>query len=124
MKSKRIVIVDDCRLSCAIAKDILTDAGFDVVTATTGLEANPHIYGSPRPDLILLDIEMPMLKGDQKVRLLKERPSSKDIPVLLISSKREEDLAEIARLSGADGFLCKPLRKDSLFEALARFQLI
>ncbi|PLX83844.1 MAG: two-component system response regulator [Desulfuromonas sp.] len=112
---KRIVVIDDSELVLAIASEALEQAGFEVFTAGSGIEANSIIY-SPmrRPDLILLDVMMPMLNGDRKVRLLKEREASRHIPVLLMSTKPAEELEGLARSSGADGFLRKPFTALSL----------
>ncbi|HXV22097.1 MAG TPA: response regulator [Desulfuromonadales bacterium] len=118
---RRIVVIDDCRLTLAIARDILEQGGYEVFTAESGIDANNIIYGAARPDLILLDVEMPMLRGDRKVQLLKKSERSRDIPVVLISNRPAAELAAIARACGADGYLVKPLRKDSLLEHLSRF---
>jgi len=117
----RVVVIDDCRLTLAMARDILEEAGLEVFTAESGIEANAAIYGSPPPDLILLDVEMPMLRGDRKVELLKRAESSRHIPVVLMSHRRAEELEEMAVRSGADSFLVKPLRKQTLLEHLSRF---
>jgi len=117
----RVVVIDDCRLTLAMAKDILEEAGLEVFVAESGIEANTAIYGSPPPDLILLDVEMPMLRGDRKVELLKRSASSRQIPVVLMSHRRPEDLAAMASRCGADSFLVKPLRKNTLLEHLARY---
>jgi len=117
----RVVVIDDCRLTLAMARDILEEAGLEVFTAESGIAANAAIYGSPPPDLILLDVEMPMLRGDRKVELLKRAESSRGIPVVLMSHRRAEELEEMARRSGADSFIVKPLRKQTLLEHLSRF---
>jgi CheY-like chemotaxis protein len=117
----RSVVIDDCKLTLAIAKDILEAAGYEVFTAESGIDANSIIYVPARPDLILLDVEMPMLRGDRKVQLLKRSESSRDIPVVLISHRPAAELAELARLCGADSYLVKPLQKNSLLEHLSRF---
>jgi CheY-like chemotaxis protein len=114
MAGKRIVIIDDSKLVLAVASDALQSAGYDVVATDSGIEANQHIYASKRPDLILIDIMMPLLNGDRKVKLLKERESSRHIPILLISSKPLEELAAIASESGADGYLQKPFDAPTL----------
>lgn len=121
MPMRRIVVIDDCKLTLAVARDILEGAGFEVFTAESGIDANIIIYGATRPDLILLDVEMPMLRGDRKVQLLKKSASSRDIPVILMSHKPAAELAELARACGADGYLVKPLCEDFLLEHLARF---
>jgi DNA-binding response OmpR family regulator len=118
---KRIVIIDDCRLTLTMARDILEEAGYEVLTAETGIEANQHIYANPSPDLILLDVVMPMLQGDSKVKLLKNRESSARIPVLLISSKSIQELESLVTSSGADGFMQKPLRPQTLLSTVQQW---
>ena len=114
MAIKRVVVIDDSKLVLAVAADALQGAGYEVVTADSGIEANRHIYSSRRPDLILIDVMMPMLNGDRKVRLLKERESSRNIPILLMSTKPREELEILARNSGADGYVLKPFDDNSL----------
>lgn len=121
MRNKRIVVIDDCRLTLAMARDILEAAGFEVQTAESGIAANHFIYGQSQPDLILLDVEMPMLRGDRKVQLLKQAEASRSIPIILMSHKPAPELASLAQAAGADSYLVKPLRPASLLEQIARF---
>ncbi len=121
MGNKRIVVIDDCRLTLAMARDILEEAGFEVLTAESGIDANRFIYGQTPPDLILLDVEMPMLRGDRKVQLLRQAEASRSIPVLLMSHKPPQELASLAQAAGADSYVVKPLRPASLLEQIARF---
>jgi two-component system, chemotaxis family, chemotaxis protein CheY len=120
MKKKKILIIDDSPLVLEMAKDILEEAGYIVQTATNGIEANQHIFSLDeiKPDLILLDIMMPLLSGEKKAHLLRQSEHSKDIPVLLISSKPEQELKELAYQSYAVGYLCKPFTKYGLIEAV------
>jgi CheY-like chemotaxis protein len=116
--TKRIIVIDDSKLVLAVATDILERAGYEVIATESGIEANQYIYSIPSPDLILIDIMMPMLNGDKKVRLLKERESSRKIPVVLMSTKPREELEEIARQSGADGYIQKPFNETTLLKQL------
>jgi DNA-binding response OmpR family regulator len=116
MSTKRIVVIDDSPLVLAVATDALEAAGLEVLAAESGLDANRYIFSPTPPDLILIDVMMPLLNGDQKVRLLKERNKSRDIPVLLMSSKPTDELAALARDSGADGYIQKPFNKATLVE--------
>jgi DNA-binding response OmpR family regulator len=107
--SQKILIIDDSPLVLAMASDALKTAGFDVFTATNGIEANSYIFStSNRPDLIILDIMMPLLDGNKKAKILKEKDFSKDIPILFISSKTEAELSKLVEESGVDGYICKP----------------
>ena len=114
MASKRIVVIDDSKLVLAVAADALEAAGYEVIVTDSGIEANRYIYSHQRPDLILIDVMMPLLNGDRKVRLLKQREASSQIPIVLMSTKPQEELAELTRDSGADGYIQKPFDETSL----------
>jgi CheY-like chemotaxis protein len=63
---------------------------------------------------------MPLLNGDRKVRLLKERESSRHIPVILMSTKARNELEQLTRESGADGYIQKPFDEASLVQQVDR----
>jgi DNA-binding response OmpR family regulator len=115
---KHIVVIDDCRVTLAMVSDFLSDAGFQVSTAECGVYSNHLIYGSRTPDLILLDVMMPLMSGEKKARLIKRRDKSSNIPVLLMSSKQEEELSSLATSSGADGYLTKPFSAEKLIRTI------
>jgi DNA-binding response OmpR family regulator len=116
--AKHIVIIDDCRVTLAVLTDMLQGAGFRVSTAEDSVYSNHLIYNSSPPDLILLDVMLPYMAGDKKATLLKTREKSRDIPVLLISSKEEEELLRMVARSGANGFLKKPFSADTLLDTV------
>jgi len=112
--AKHIVIIDDCRVTLAMLTDMLEEAGFKVSTAEDSVYSNHLIYGSTPPDLILLDVMLPHMSGDKKAALLKNREKSRNIPVLLISTKGEQELLNMVARSGANGFLQKPFNSEQL----------
>ncbi|HBG04056.1 MAG TPA: two-component system response regulator [Geobacter sp.] len=112
--SKHIVVIDDCKVVLAMASDYLAAAGFRVSTADNGVYSNHLIYSNTPPDLILLDLVMPLMSGEKKLKLLKSRKKSRNIPVLLISSKEERELQAIGAACGADGCLAKPFTASQL----------
>jgi CheY-like chemotaxis protein len=116
--SKHIVVIDDCKVVLAMASDFLGAAGFKVSTADNGVYSNHLIYSNTPPDLILLDVVMPLMSGDKKLKLLKSRDKSRNIPVLLISSKAEEELSELVETHGADGYLSKPFTASQLVRSV------
>jgi CheY-like chemotaxis protein len=116
----RILVIDDCRLTRAITRDILEASGFEVLTAESALDANPLIDAPVPPDLILMDVVMPELSGDRKVRRMKAREESRGIPVVLISTKPHGELQQLAKTAGADGFLQKPLCRAQLLGEIGR----
>ena len=114
MEKGRILIVDDSELVLAMARDALEDGGYTVVTATNGIEANQYIFSKNRPDLIILDVMLPLLDGNKKAKLLREKDFSKEIPILLLSSKPEDELRHLTLDAGADGFIRKPFTPDGI----------
>jgi DNA-binding response OmpR family regulator len=105
---KKILVVDDSEVVLAMASDALTEAGFDVIVALSLLEANGHLFRSEKPDVIVMDVMMPMLNGDKATSLLKSNKVVGHIPILLLSSKGEDELRRLVLESGADGYIRKP----------------
>ena len=105
---KLVLVVDDSEIVLDKATEALVGRGYDVVTAASASAADRFIYGDARPDVIILDVMMPYLDGDQKAKMLKAERSTRDIPVLLLSSKSEDELARLTSESGSDGYIRKP----------------
>jgi DNA-binding response OmpR family regulator len=121
MATKRILVIDDSELVLAMARDALQSAGYEVYTATNGIEANSYIFSTNnRPDLIIIDIMMPLLDGNKKAKILKEKEHSRDIPIVFISSKSEEELAILVADAGADGYICKPFSSQSIVNSVKK----
>jgi CheY-like chemotaxis protein len=120
LSDKRILVVDNDDVTLLTVKAMLEGEGYEVRAAASALEANQHIYGDETPDLILLDVMMPFLDGVKKTAFLKEREKSRDIPVLLMSSKPKRELEELAKSSGADGCITKPITPGALLAAITR----
>lgn len=118
---KHIVVIDDDLLILTMARDFLQDAGFQVSTSDSGLFSNHIIYGTNPPDLIIIDVMMPLLNGDQKIKTLKSKARSRDIPVLLMSSKKTDELQKLADDAGADGIICKPFTPISLVQSVRNY---
>ena len=119
--SKHILVIDDDRVVLSMAQDILSEAGFKVSTLECGVYSNHIIYSKNPPDLILMDIMMPMMSGVKKTELLKKREKSQHIPVVLISSKGEKELVKLAAEANADDYLPKPFTENSLVDKAKQF---
>ena len=115
----RIVVIDNDETTLATVRSILQAEGYEVLSATSGLEANQFIYGAVAPDLILLDVVMPFCDGTKKTEFIKERESSRTIPVVLMSGKTKGELKKLAASSGADGYITKPISRESLLTEVA-----
>ena len=111
---KHILVIDDDPVVLAMAQDFLEEAGYRVSTAADAIFSNDVVYSSNPPHLILMDVMMPLMSGDKKVRALKRREQSSDIPIVLISGKDAAELQEIAKEVGANGYLTKPFNAQKL----------
>ena len=105
---KQVLVVDDSEIVLAMAREALEEGGYDVVTALDTMEADAFIFAIPAPDLIVLDVMLPLLDGDKKAKMLKQDERTRAIPILLLSSKQEEELRWLVKESGADGYIRKP----------------
>ena len=104
---KRILVVEDQRDNRQILHDLLTNAGFDIVEAENGEESIASAQAS-RPDLILMDIQLPILDGYEATRRLKADPALKSIPIIVVTSYALSGDEEKARLAGCDDYVAKP----------------
>jgi two-component system cell cycle response regulator DivK len=102
---KRILVVEDQLDNRQMLHDLLTHAGFDIVEAENGEEAIAFAQAS-LPDLILMDIQLPILDGYEATRRLKADPDLKSIPIIVVTSYALS--SEKARLAGCDDYVAKP----------------
>lgn len=113
---RHVLVIDDDPVLLAVASDYLREAGFAVSTANCGIYSNTIIYGKNPPDMILLDVIMPLMSGVKKAKLLKQREKSAHIPIILMSSKEEQELKMLAEEALANDYLCKPFTAEQLIE--------
>jgi two-component system, cell cycle response regulator DivK len=92
---------------------------FEVVTAANG-EEGCQVAGAERPDIVLMDLEMPVLNGWEAIHRLKSDPSTRDIPVIALSAHALAGEREKAMNAGADEFDTKPIEFDRLVATLRR----
>lgn len=112
--SRHILVIDDDPVLLTMAREYLEDADFKVSTSDCGIYSNHIIYGTPPPDLIVIDVIMPLMSGIKKAKLLKQREKSAHIPIILISTKEEDELKELAQEALANDYLCKPFTAEQL----------
>ncbi len=112
-KAFKILIVDDDALNLQLMSDILVPLGYDVESASNG-EAAVQIAGEFMPDLILLDVVMPVMDGFAACERLKANKSTRHIPVVLITSLEDRESKLQGLATGANDFLPKPVDQAEL----------
>ena len=108
-----ILVVDDNSMNLKLLVDILTAAGYQVRPANSGELALASVSASP-PELILLDIRMPLMNGFEVCRQLKSQANSRDIPILFISASTEITERVEGLQMGAVDFISKPFQPTEL----------
>lgn len=107
-KRKRVLVVDDSEMTARLLEADLTAKGFEVFTADTADKATKIILKKQtRPDLVLLDVRMPNVNGEQFCRFIKGNSLFSGIKVLLCSGEDPAELQRICREAGADGYVPK-----------------
>ena len=105
--SKRILVVEDQEDLRGVLRDLLTGSGYIVIEAGDG-EAGVAKAKSDRPDLILMDIQMPVIDGYEATRRIKVDPALTSIPIVAVSSFAMKGDEEKARAAGCDHYVTKP----------------
>jgi two-component system, cell cycle response regulator DivK len=105
--SQRILVVEDQVDNRQILRDLLTSANFEVIEAEDG-EAGLAAAAAHRPDLILMDIQLPGIDGYEATRRLKADASLDAIPIIVVTSYALAGDDDKARAAGCDAYICKP----------------
>lgn len=105
----RVLIVDDSPTELMKLRGILEDEGFQVYEATSGDDAIAKSKAQ-RPDVIVMDVVMPGMNGFQATRTLTRDPDTKDVPIIVCSSKSQETDKLWAKRQGASEYLVKPVK--------------
>ena len=118
--SKRILVVEDQEDLRGVLRDLLSGSGYAVIEAGDG-EAGVAKAKSDRPDLILMDIQMPVIDGYEAIRRIKLDPALKAIPIIAVSSFAMKGDEEKARAAGCDHYVTKPYSPMQLLRLIRGF---
>jgi CheY-like chemotaxis protein len=113
-----VLVVDDEALIVMALEAVLEDEGYRVVCASNGRQGLERLAEEPRPDIVLLDMMMPVMNGAAMLRTMAEDPALRRIPVVVISSLPEEALQRQAE--GAAAAVRKPYTADEVLAAVTR----
>ncbi len=115
----KILCVDDNDTNLYMISAIVRRAGFEVCTAKDG-EGGIATVKAERPDLVLMDVQMPGIDGFEATRRLKADPDTRHIPVIALSAHEREEKDREIRESGCDAYLTKPIDVRALIEEAHR----
>ncbi|MBO6133473.1 MAG: response regulator [Lachnospiraceae bacterium] len=118
VEKKKVLIVDDNAATLRNLKSILDDS-YEVSLATSGLKAINAI-SKKKPDLILLDYEMPVCNGKQTLEMIRADEEIKDIPVIFLTSVNNKENIHAVLLLRPAGYLLKPVKTDILKNAILK----
>jgi twitching motility two-component system response regulator PilH len=120
MAIRRVLCVDDAKADLLNIEKIVSGAGHITSLATTGREAVQKAK-SDKPDLIFLDVNMPEMDGFAATRELRKDAETKNIPIILVTSKNQKADKLWAQMQGASGYVTKPYTPEQILEQLAKF---
>ena len=117
---KLILVVEDQEDNRRILRDLLTSADYDLVEAGNGEEALVAMTKG-RPDLILMDIQLPVMDGYEATRRIKADPASASIPIIAVTSYALSGDEAKARAAGCDDFVPKPYSPRQLLAKIRKY---
>jgi two-component system cell cycle response regulator DivK len=118
--TKTILIVEDNDLNMKLFQDLLEAHGYKTLPTKDGLEAM-KLARQHRPDLILMDIQLPEISGLEVTKWLKEDPDLKAIPVIAVTAFAMKGDEEKIRQGGCEAYIAKPISVQKFLETVARF---
>lgn len=113
---KRILLIDDCMIQLQVLNGLLKDS-YEVIMASSGVDG-VSIARKKKPDLIIMDYDMPVISGKETLGRLREHAETKNIPTIFLTGVDERKEIEAVLRLQPQGYLLKPVRKERLFETI------
>jgi two-component system, cell cycle response regulator DivK len=118
--SKQILVVEDEEDNRQILRDLLKTADYEIIEAENGEQALAAV-AEQRPDLILMDLQLPILDGYEATRRIKANPALKDVPIIAVTSYALSGDEAKARAAGCDDFVPKPFSPRQLLAKIREY---
>jgi two-component system, cell cycle response regulator DivK len=118
--NKRILVVEDQEDNRIILRRLLSNAGYELIEAVNG-EDGVALALSTRPDLILMDIQLPVMDGYEATRRIKSNAELKSTPVIAVTSYALSGDEAKARAAGCDAYIAKPFSPRQLLEKVREY---
>jgi two-component system chemotaxis response regulator CheY len=114
----KAMVVDDSRSIRRIVGDILREAGFEVADAANGRLALSLLESGFKPDVALIDWNMPEMNGIELVKEIRSRSEYDDVPLMMVTTETEMERMAAAFVAGANEYLMKPFDREAMLEKL------
>jgi two-component system, cell cycle response regulator DivK len=118
--SKRVLAVEDQEDNMQILRDAIVNAGYEIIEAENGEQALA-LAAKHRPDLILMDIQIPIIDGYEATRRIKADPALRSIPIIAVTSHALDGGEQKARAAGCDDFVAKPYSPRQLLAKIRQY---
>jgi two-component system cell cycle response regulator DivK len=118
--TKRILVVEDQEDNRIILRDLLSDAGYEVIEVGDGEKAL-SAAAAHYPDVIIMDIQLPLLDGYEATRRIKADPALRRIPIIVVTSYALSDDETKARAAGCDAYVAKPFSPRALLAKIREY---
>ena len=118
-RGQTVLVVDDLESNRTLIKETIKKYNLNTIEAEDGKKAISSARKN-KPDLILMDLNMPVLDGYEAIRILKKDKSLASIPILILTASAMKEQEEKAKAANCQGFIRKPVRKNKLLRELSR----
>jgi two-component system cell cycle response regulator DivK len=118
--TKRILVIEDQEDNRRILRDLLSSVGYQLIEAENG-EDGVAAAAADRPDLILMDIQLPLLDGYEATRRIKAQPALSAIPIIAVTSYALSGDEDKARAAGCEGYVTKPFSPRELLAKIREY---
>ena len=118
--TKRILVVEDQEDNRQIIRDMLAGTDYEIIEAENGEEALAAV-AKQRPDLILMDVQLPIMDGYEAARRIKADPALRSIPIIAVTSYALSGEHEKARAAGCDEYVAKPFSPRQLLAKVRQY---
>jgi CheY-like chemotaxis protein len=120
MGNRTVLVIEDNALNMKLVRSLLKMGKYDIIEAVDA-ETGIQLARERKPDLILMDIQLPGMDGLNATRIIKEDPSLKDVIILALTSYAMEGDDKKAREAGCDGYIIKPIDTKNFLKTIDKF---
>lgn len=117
--AKKIMTVEDSNSLREMIAFVLKEAGYDVLEAEDGQDALTKLNSS-QVDMVITDLNMPVMNGIELTRSLRESPTYKFIPIVFLTTESQVNKKEAAKEAGATGWIVKPFKPEKLLKVVKK----